>query len=205
MGAVNREALIDEREVDLHEREEHLPGEEGIWVFVMGDMIVFTLFFSIFLFYRAGDLEVFQSSRPLLSLHFGVVNTVLLLLGSWFVATSVTAFRRRVLSVAKHCMGLGALCGVAFSVLKYFEYSRKFANGITPATNDFFMFYFVFTGIHLMHVIVGVGLLLYFWLSLNRPGGLDNVGLMGIESGATYWHMVDLLWIVLFPLLYLLP
>ncbi len=197
------DAAIEKASVD--EREEHLPGEEGIWVFVMGDMIVFTFFFSIFLFYRVGDLEVFQSSRPQLSLNFGVVNTVLLLLGSWFVATSVTAFRRRVLGVAKHCMGLGALCGLAFCFLKYFEYSQKFAEGITPATNDFFMFYFVFTGIHLMHVIVGVGLLVYFWASLNKPAGLDKVSQMGVESGATYWHMVDLLWIVLFPLLYLLP
>lgn len=187
------------------EATEHMPGEEGIWVFVMGDMIVFTFFFTIFLFYRNADIEVFQSSRPLLSLHYGVVNTVLLLLGSWFVATSITAFRRRALGVAKRCMGLGALSGLAFSLLKYFEYSGKFADGITPTTNDFFMFYFVFTGIHLMHVLVGVGLLLYFWVALNRPGGLDNVSLMGIESGATYWHMVDLLWIVLFPLLYLLP
>lgn len=198
MDVVNKEASLDERE-------EHLPGEEGIWVFVMGDMIVFTFFFSIFLFYRNADIEVFQSSRPLLSLHYGVINTALLLLGSWFVATSVTAFRRRAPGAAKYCMGLGALCGLAFCVLKYFEYSGKFAEGITPTTNDFFMFYFIFTGIHLMHVIVGVGLLLYFWMSLSKPGGLDNVGLMGIESGATYWHMVDLLWIVLFPLLYLLP
>ncbi len=198
MNAENRESSVDERE-------EHLPGEEGIWVFVLGDMIVFTFFFSIFLFYRAADLDVFQSSKPLLSLHFGVVNTVLLLLGSWFVATSVTAFRRGDLGVAKHCMGLGALSGLAFCLLKYFEYWSKFAEGITATTNDFFMFYFVFTGIHLMHVVVGVGLLLYFWLSFNKSGGLDNATQMGVESGATYWHMVDLLWIVLFPLLYLLP
>ena len=183
---------------------EHLPGEEGIWVFVMGDIIVFTLFFNIFLYYRNADLEVFQASRPMLNLHYGVVNTILLLLGSWFVATAMTAFRRRNLSISRNCMGLGALCGLAFCVLKYFEYAEKTAAGITPVTNDFFMFYFIFTGIHLTHVLVGLGVLTYFFVALGRKG-IDGVGLMGMESSATYWHMVDLLWIVLFPLLYLLP
>ncbi len=196
MDAVNREASLDERK-------EHIPGEEGIWVFVMGDMIVFTLFFCIFLIYRGGDLEVFQSSREQLSLHFGVVNTILLLLGSWFVASCIDAYRRRNLFLCRTFIGLGALCGFAFTVLKYFEYVKSFNAGFTPQTNDFFMFYFIFTGIHLTHVIVGFSLLLYFWFALR--GGIDNVGIMGMESSATYWHMVDLLWIVLFPLLYLLP
>ncbi len=182
-----------------------MPGEEPIWVLVIAEMIVFTIAFSIFLFYRNADIELFQNSRPRLLLPYGFANTVLLLLGSWFVATSITAFRRRILSVAKHCIGLGALCGVAYSVLKYFEYSQNFADGITPATNDFFMFYFIFTGIHLSCVIAGFGLLAYFWVALSRRDGLDNVSLKGIENGATFWHMVDLIWIVLFPLLYLLP
>ncbi len=182
-----------------------MPGEEPIWVLVIGEMIVFTMAFSIFLFYRNADIEVFQSSRPRLLLYYGVANTMLLLLGSWFVATSVTAFRRRTLGVAKRCMGLGALCGVGYAVLKYFEYAQNFADGITPTTNDFFTFYFILTGIHLTHVIAGFGILVYFWMALSRRGGLDNVTLTGIENGATFWHMVDLLWIVIFPLLYLLP
>lgn len=182
-----------------------MPGEEPIWVLVIGEMIVFSIAFSMFLFYRNADIEVFQSSRPRLLLHYGLANTVLLLLGSWFVATSITAFRRRIPGVAKRCIGLGALCGVAYTVLKYFEYSQNFADGITPETNDFFVFYFIFTGIHLTHVIAGSGILAYFWLALSRRGGLDNVTQTGIENGATFWHMVDLLWIVIFSLLYLLP
>ena len=184
---------------------EYMPGEEPIWVLVIGEMVVFTIAFGIYLFYRNADIELYQSSQARLLLQYGFANTVLLLFGSWFVATSITAYRRRDLSVAKHCIGLGALCGVSYSVLRYFEYSQNFADGIAPATNDFFMFYFIFTGIHLTHVIAGVGLLAYFSVALSGRDGVDNVTPKGIENGATLWHMCDLLWIVLFLLLYLLP
>ncbi|MBR9910679.1 MAG: cytochrome c oxidase subunit 3 family protein [Gammaproteobacteria bacterium] len=186
------------------ENKGHVPGEVGIWVLVMGDMLVFTLFFCVFLAYRSVDLELYRESRLQLNLHFGMLNTVLLLASSWLVATSIAAFRRRQLSVCKHSMGLAILCGLGFGLIKYFEYSEKFALGITPVSNEFFMFYFVLTGIHFLHLLIGLAVLSYLWLRLRRCG-FDKLSPIVMESSATFWHMVDLLWIVLFPLLYLLP
>jgi nitric oxide reductase NorE protein len=80
------------------------------------------------------------------------------------------------------------------------EYTEKFVAGITPATDAFYMWYFTLTGIHLVHVLVGTGLLTYLWIKARRK----NINIKGIECIASYWHLVDLLWIVLFPLLYLL-
>lgn len=184
-------------------KEAHFPGEEGIWVFVMGDLAVFTLFFCVFLIHRHDNIEIFFQSRQQLNLHFGMLNTVLLLVSSWLVAVSVQAFRQGDITICKHSMGLASLCGLLFIVAKYFEWGAKFDIGLMPETNDFFMFYYIFTGIHLVHLLVGVGILLYLWVNLHfsAHGGLDS---MAMESSATYWHMVDVIWIILFPLLYLL-
>lgn len=101
-------------------------------------------------------------------------------------------------------IGLAVLCGATFCVLKYFEYDAKLAKGITPETNDFFVFYYLLTGIHFVHLVVGVGVLGYAWVKLKMRG-LSALSLEEMESSASYWHMVDLLWIVIFPLIYLLP
>lgn len=86
---------------------------------------------------------------------------------------------------------------------KAFEWRTKLAEGLTPATNDFFMYYFVLTGIHLLHVVIGIGVLVLVRRISQRPN-LGVRAICAIESGATFWHLVDLLWIVLFALLYLL-
>lgn len=183
---------------------EHVPGEVGIWVFVLGDLLVFTLFFLVFLVYRSADVELYRESKMQLNVHLGALNTVLLLLSSWSLATSVAALRSGQEALCKNTLSFTVLCGIGFVVVKYFEYSEKVGAGFTLLSNDFFMYYFVFTGIHLLHLLIGLVVLAYLWLCLRR-GGLGRVSTMTMESGATYWHMVDLLWVVLFPLLYLLP
>lgn len=87
-------------------------------------------------------------------------------------------------------------------VVKFFEYSPKLHAGITISTNDFFMLYFVYTGIHLIHVVIGTGVLITLAVYV-RSGGIDAIKVRNLESGASFWHLVDLLWIVLFALLYL--
>jgi nitric oxide reductase NorE protein len=93
--------------------------------------------------------------------------------------------------------------GIAFMVVKYFEYAAKLKTGVDLTTDDFHMFYFCLTGIHLLHVIAGTVILIVCWTNArDRLYHADNI--RGLETGASYWHMVDLLWIFLFPLLYLL-
>jgi nitric oxide reductase NorE protein len=97
----------------------------------------------------------------------------------------------------------GVLTGVLFMVAKSIEYADKISQGITPATNAFFMWYFVLTGIHMIHVVLGTGLLTLVWTGARR-GAFGTANLVVPESVASFWHLVDLLWIVLFPLLYLM-
>jgi nitric oxide reductase NorE protein len=136
-----------------------IPGETGIWVLVFGDLTVFALFFSAFAFYRSQQVELYQASQATLNQSYGVLNTLLLLTGSWFVALAVESARNRSPLRAARLLALAIGSGTAFVVVKYGEYGEKFRAGIGPGTNDFFMYYFVLTGIHLLHVLVGLGLL----------------------------------------------
>lgn len=181
----------------------HIPGEAGVWFFVLSDMMMFSLFFCIFLYYRSQDLTTFQTSQKFLNRDFGAINTVWLLTSSWFVAQAVQSLRDGFLKRGHWLFAGGFFFGCCFVVVKYFEYSEKLRAGITPMTNDFFMFYFMFTGIHLLHVLIGLALLSWVFVESKQPLKPQN-GMRLYESVATFWHMVDLLWIVLFPLFYLI-
>lgn len=192
----------DDVKASANHRKEHLPGEAGIWIFILGDMTVFALFFVTFMFYRGQDPQLFAEAQTLLSQHWGAINTLLLLISSWFVVLAMNAIRLGRSPLAARLFSGAWLCGFAFVVVKYFEWGAKFSAGISITTNDFFMYYFVFTGIHLLHLLIGLGVLAYL-ISRARKGSIDQGGLMLMEGGACFWHMVDLLWIVLFPILYL--
>jgi nitric oxide reductase NorE protein len=184
-----------------HRSNAHLPGEAGIWVFVLGDMFVFALMFALFVYYRNENIEMYVNSQKALSQNCGALNTLLLLTSSWLVARGVHLAREGKTKPAWRLLSAARLCGVGFALVKFFEYGEKIHEGITPKSNEFFMFYYVLTGIHFMHVTIGLGVLTFMILRLRDP---EPPSAMMLECGATYWHMVDLLWIVLFPLLYLM-
>jgi len=186
-------------------REKRLPGEEGIWVFVLGDMTVFALFFGTLIYTRAEDPEVFRHGQESLSLGLGVLNTLLLLTSSLLVVLALHDVRSGHGGAGGRSAKLlaGALaCGLGFAAVKGVEYSTKFSDGISPSTDDFYTYYFMFTGIHLLHVLIGC-VVLWALIRIARRDGADPAGHRHMESGATFWHMVDLLWVVLFPLFYL--
>jgi nitric oxide reductase NorE protein len=181
----------------------HLPGAEGVWVFVGVDMVFFAMLFASFMFGRLEAPAVYETSRLTLDADFGGINTLILLTSSWFVVMAVEAARAGRLQQVPRWLAAGFACGLVFAASKVFEYSSKLQAGITPQTNDFYMYYYVLTGFHMAHVIAGSILLLVLWLKA-RQGAFSSSRMTVIESGATYWHMVDLLWIILFPLLYLM-
>lgn len=180
-----------------------LPGVEGVWIFVGADMAFFGLLFVSFMLGRRDNVAIFEAGRDALDFNFGGINTLILLTSSWFVALAVNAARRDQVQTLCRCLIGALLSGAAFGVSKIVEYTREIGAGYTPATNDFFMYYFTLTGIHFMHVIAGCVVLTVMLLKARR-GGYSGASHAGLEVGATYWHMVDLLWIVIFPLLYLL-
>jgi nitric oxide reductase NorE protein len=179
-----------------------LPGVEGLWVFVMADMTVFAIMFGSFMLGRHHNPALFEASRHALNPNFGGVNTLILLTSSWFAALALDAVRKSRFGLAQHFIGAAFLCGVAFMVSKAIEYTEKLNAGISLLTNDFFMYYFTLTGIHLFHVVAGNVVLAVLWIKA-RSRSFDPKRPVVLECGAIYWHMVDLLWIILFPLLYL--
>jgi len=180
----------------------HIPGEVGIWLMIAGDLVLFSVLFVLFLQYRASQLEVFEAGHARLNQTFGLVNTLLMLTSSWFAATAVHAVRRGLAKAASGCFAMALLCGLGFVLVKVFEYGEKLRAGITLSTNDFFMLYFIYTGIHLVHVVIGMGVLTTLMI-YSRSGNFVLNKQRNIETGVSFWHLVDLLWIVLFALLYL--
>jgi nitric oxide reductase NorE protein len=125
-----------------------------------------------------------------------------MLTSSLFVALAVPAARGGLPSQAAGWLGAAGVCGAAFVAAKAFEWGGKLRAGITLNSNEFFSFYYMFTGIHLLHVLFGLGVLGYLIARSRRTDpGPGYVGVM--ESGGAFWHLVDLLWVVLFALLYL--
>ena len=179
-----------------------IPGEEGLWVFILGDMAIFALFFGTILVTRGEDPSMFAASQHELHPWLGIINTALLLTGSLFVIRGL----RRLgdgSPVATRFFGLTLLTALGFAVIKAVEYTMLVDEGFTGASNDFFMYYFVFTGIHLAHLVIGAIIVLFLIRTARRPQ-VSESQLKFAECGGIYWHMVDLLWLVLFPLLYLI-
>lgn len=180
----------------------HIPGEVGIWVFIIGDMLVFGLFFGVFMVQRGDNLEMFRDGREHLDTALGAINTLLLLTGSICVALAMRAIREGMRELAPRLI-LGALAtGAFFIVNKGIEYGGKLSDDITPNTNDFYTLFYGFTIIHLLHLLVGMAALSYLYVLSKRTLNSEHE-IQSMESCASYWHLVDLLWVVLFPLLYL--
>jgi nitric oxide reductase NorE protein len=180
-----------------------LPGVDGVWVFIGADAVIFAMLFGSFMSERLHNPAVFEASRHTLNMNLGGIDTLILLTSSWSVALAIQALKRGLLDRVPRFLLGGALTGLMFVVSKSFEYFQKFAHGITPGTNPFYMWYFTLTGIHLIHVVVGTSLLSYLWIR-SRRGAYDKSHRVMPECVASFWHLVDLLWIVLFPLLYLM-
>jgi nitric oxide reductase NorE protein len=183
-------------------RTQHLPGELGIWVLILGDMTVFALLFGVFVYYRGRQPALFARSQTDLHQTFGAVNTLLLLTGSLFVITAVRAIRAGMRRLAPSALSVALVCGCAFLVNKGLEWSDLLSHGHRPAGNNFFTYFFVLTGIHAFHLLIGMGVLITLFI-LSRKDKLTPRQFAFVEGGACFWHMVDLLWIVLFALLYL--
>lgn len=180
-----------------------LPGVEGLWVFIGADSVIFALLFSSFMNDRSANPALFEDSRHALNFHLGGLNTLILLTSSWLVALAVQGVKHDESGRVPRFLLGGILTGMMFVISKSVEYAGKFITGINPATNEFFMWYFALTGIHLLHVLAGISLLVYVWRKTLRST-FDGDTKKTLESVASFWHLVDLLWIILFPLLYLL-
>ena len=179
----------------------HAVGQGAMWIFIVGDLYVFGGWFVFYLIWRYGQHQLFLDSQIMLDRTLGMVNTVILLISSWFIALCVNSSRAGNYKQAIRFAELTIAAGVIFGASKVYEWSSKIAGGQTFTSNDFFMFYYFLTGIHLFHVLCGFIVLTVLIKNLQKfEGGSPVV----TENCAAYWHMVDLLWVVIFALLYVM-
>ena len=176
-------------------------GQPDMWAFVLFECLVFAAYFIIYMLYRMRTPELFLQSQEQLSQNFGAANTLILLTSSWWIARCVQSARERKYEIALRQVFLTLLCGVLFVASKMIEWSMKVRAGFEFSTNEFFQFYYFLTGIHVLHVLIGFGFLCAVAYQLWSP---ERRSQEIVETGATYWHMVDFLWVLIFALLYVM-
>ncbi|MCW8825538.1 MAG: cytochrome c oxidase subunit 3 family protein [Gammaproteobacteria bacterium] len=184
-------------------REEYPPGDLVIWIFIYAELLVFGVLFLAYAFSRSNNLELFNESQKLVNQEAGALNTLILITSSYFVVRAVAAIREGRAEQCGHWLLATMITGSGFIVVKLYEFSEKFGAGISLSTNTFFTYYLSMTAFHFMHVVLGLIILAAVWFK-NRRGGYSQEDHMGVETGASYWHMVDLVWIILFPLVYVI-
>ena len=173
---------------------EELPGELILWVLIVSEFAVFCAGLLVFLSLRLGDPALFSASQGELHRMAAGINTIVLVTSGWAAARAVASVKGG--KAARGWLLLAAALGAVFLGVKAVEYGDAFAKGIGIETNAFFTFYFLLTGFHAAHVVAGIVILC---LVAIRPQ------VQPVEAGAQFWHMVDLVWVLLLPIVYLLP
>lgn len=170
--------------------------------FVLSDLSTFGILYVLYAYERSKNVDLFNSCQKLLSADVGAIKSILLLTGSWLVVVAVQLVRRDKSRVASFLFSNVIGCGVFFLVIVAFEYAGKFSSGISMVTNDFYMYYFVFIALHGIHVLIGM-FVLALCRSKMRMADSCKEDINFIETCGTFWHVVTVIWIMLFPLLYL--
>ena len=184
-----------------------------MWLFLFTELLLFGMLFVVYAVYRSMHPEAFRIGGEELDVFMGTVNTVILLISSMTVAMSITAIQKGDKKRALQLLSVTLLIAVIFLVNKYFEWGTKFEYGLYPggeALNElgfgtilFFGLYFFMTGLHGIHVLVGMGLIAFLLLKAI-VGAYGPTYYTPVEVIGLYWHLVDLIWIFLFPLFYLI-
>ena len=183
--------------------QEDLPGDFAIWIFIFAEMLAFGVLFVAYAFTRAQNIELFNASQLTLSRTSGAINTLVLITSSYFVVRGVESITRGLNHQCAHWLTGAFLLGGVFVGIKMVEFQAKFAADITMSTNNFYMFYLSLTFFHFMHVLMGMVILAVIIMKAKH-GGYSAHDYVGVETGASFWHMVDFLWIILFPLVYII-
>lgn len=172
-----------------------LPGHPMMWILIISELLVFGGAFVAFAGARIGAPELFATSQASLDRLAGTINTMVLLTSGLAAALAVHARAAGSITRARTWLAVAALLGVVFLAVKIVEYRDKAAAGIGFDTNAFFTLYYLTTGFHALHVVAGI---LILAIVAAKPS-LEN-----IETGTAFWHMVDLIWVLLLPVIYLM-
>jgi len=194
----------------------------GMWAFLAQELLFFSGLFVAYGVYRSWYPEMFRAASHQLDKIMGGTNTVVLLFSSFTAAMAVRSSQLGKKKETGNYLLVTIGCALVFLVIKFFEYRHKFEAGLLPSrffhphaehlahgaslpanAGSFFGIYFMMTGVHGVHVVVGIGVLIWIWLR-NQRGEFSKDYFTPVDIAALYWHLVDLVWIYLFPLLYLI-
>jgi cytochrome c oxidase subunit III len=197
---------------DGHVHRDDYGSKMGMWLFLFTELILFGGMFVIYAVYRYSHQAAFELAAKELDTLVGTINTMVLLTSSLTVAMSITAIQRGNKKLSLLLIGITVALALVFLVNKYFEWSHKFSVGLYPQSPEllnkpqgeilYFGLYFVMTGLHALHVIIGAIVLAVIMRFIQRDI-ITKDSFVKLEAGALYWHLVDIIWIFLFPLFYL--
>ncbi|KGT78664.1 Heme/copper-type cytochrome/quinol oxidase, subunit 3 [Bradyrhizobium japonicum] len=173
---------------------EDLPGDPMIWVLIFSELAAFGLFLGAFTVARAIHPAVFAAGQAVLDSNLAGLNTIVLVTSGWAAARATKAARTSEKQASRRWLLTAMALGGFFIAIKLTEYAEEIGRGIGLETSPFFTLYFLLTGFHLLHVCLGIVILAVV---------CRRADISGVETGAAFWHMVDLVWIVMFPILYL--
>lgn len=174
------------------------PGGILIWLVIFIELITFGIALVFFVLTGKAELQVYHESALQLNKSFAFFNTILLLTSGYTMAEAIRFLKNSEMNKFKMYSLATMLIGLLFVVIKSIEYYTKFQQNIGLNSNSFFSFYFMLTGFHLIHVLFGLVLLSYFYLSKKE------IKMEDIEATAAFWHMCDLIWLLIFPVIYLI-
>jgi len=185
----------------------------GMWLFLFTELLLFGGLFLVYMVYRYLNQDAFLLASFELNVWMGTINTIVLLTSSMTIAMAITALQKGNAKLAITLSWLTILAALSFLVIKYFEWSSKFEHGLFPGMDHFdglplgerlyFYLYFFMTGLHALHVIVG-GVFIAVVIRLIKKEKVTKERYSLLENSGLYWHLVDLIWIYLFPLFYLI-
>lgn len=178
------------------------PGGILMWIIIFLELVTFGMALVAFAYYGNQEPEVFHQSRLQLNTAFGAINTVFLLTSGLFMAIAVHFFKENNITKSSFYFKLTMLGGLLFLIVKSIEYYHKIEAGVTLETNMFFSFYWMLTVFHVIHVIMGLGILI--WTNYGMTKKHSDTAVEDVEACAAFWHMCDLIWLLLFPVLYLI-
>jgi len=178
------------------------PGGILMWILITLELITFGIALIALVAYSKENPELYHESRLKLNTSYGAINTVFLLVSGFFMATTVHLFKRQKFDKSLFYLKLTMLGGFLFLALKAIEYSEKLNLGMSLDFNTFFTFYWLLTGFHVIHVLVGLIILSFLYFSLKKRKTQPK--LEDVEASAAFWHMCDLIWLLLFPVIYLI-
>jgi cytochrome c oxidase subunit 3 len=190
-----------------------LASKTGMWLFLFTEMLLFGALFVVYSVYRYRNATAFHLAAEELNVVIGTINTIILLISSATIAMSITAVQLKNKKLALFLLSVTIILGVVFLVNKYFEWGHHITDHIYPGSSAlalrgqgdvlFYGLYFFMTGLHALHIIIGLAFVGVISVMIIRDK-IDSGNYVLLENSGLYWHLVDLIWIFLFPLFYLI-